>query len=132
MISKKIWWKKVTKSIIFIILCCCLTFSVFELLFDNKKEISINKNNYNEITNLLLEEYEKPEEITKVKLKVMLGDGELYLYRGLRLEQKKLIGEDSYLFQYLIEKGSDSGEKYIIFSSIFLIGILSLTRNNNL
>ena len=80
--------KKVIKSVIFIILCLCLIFSIFKLLFDNKKEVYINEKNKNELIEMLAKEYEYPDQITSIKLDVMLGDGELYLYKGLKLEKK--------------------------------------------
>ena len=116
--------KNVIKSIIFIILCFCLIFSVFKLLFDNQKEIYINKKNKNEIMEMLAKEYEHPGQITRIELEVMLGDGKLYLYKGLKLEKKMLIGENSNIFQYAIENGSNSGEKYILVVIISLVGIL--------
>ena len=51
-------------------------------------------------------------------------DGELYLYKGLKLEKKILIGENSEIFQYVIEKGNYSGEKYIVVIIISLAGML--------
>lgn len=116
--------KKVIKSVVFIILCLCLIFSIFKLLLDNKKELYINEKNKNELIEMLAEEYEYPDQITSLKLDVMLGDGELYLYKGLKLEKKTLIGENSKIFQYVIEKGSNSGGKYIIVIIISLVGML--------
>lgn len=116
--------KKVIKSVIFIILCLCLIFSIFKLLFDNKKEVYINEKNKNELIEMLAKEYEYPDQITSIKLDVMLGDGELYLYKGLKLEKKILIGENSEIFQYVIEKGNYSGEKYIVVIIISLAGML--------
>lgn len=116
--------KKSIKSVVFIILCLCLIFSIFKLLLDNKKELYINEKNKNELIEMLAEEYEYPEQITSLKLDVMLGDGELYLYKGLKLEKKTLIGENSKIFQYVIEKGSNSGKKYIIVIIITLVGML--------
>lgn len=116
--------KEVTQRVIFIILCLCFIFSIYKLLLDNKKEIYINKNNKNEIIEMLTEEYEYPDQITSLKLDVMLGDGELYLYKGLKLEKKTLIGDDSKVFQYIIENGRNSGEKYIIVIIILLVGML--------
>lgn len=116
--------KKIIKNVIFILLCLSLIFSIFKLLLDNKKEVYINEKNKNELIEMLAKEYEYPEQITKIKLDVMLGDGELYLYKGLKLEKKTLIGENSKIFEYVIEKGSNSGEKYIAISIISLVGIL--------
>ena len=116
--------KKVIKSVIFIIVCLCLIFSIFKLLFDNKKEVYINEKNKNELIEMLAKEYEYPDQITSIKLDVMLGDGELYLYKGLKLEKKILIGENSEIFQYVIEKGNYSGEKYIVVIIISLAGML--------
>ena len=116
--------KKVIKSVVFIILCVCLIFSIFKLLLDNKKELYINEKNKNELIEMLAEEYEYPDQITSVKLDVMLGDGELYLYKGFKLEKKTLIGENSKIFQYIIEKGNNSGGKYIIVIIISLVGML--------
>lgn len=116
--------KKVIKSVIFIILCLSLIFSIFKFLLDNKKELYINEKNKNELIEMLTKEYEYPDKITRIKLDVMLGDGELYLYKGLKLEKKTLIGENSKIFQYVIEKGSNSGEKYIVVSIISLVGML--------
>lgn len=116
--------KKIIKNIIFALLCLCLIFSIFKLLFDNRKEISVSGKNKNEIIEMIRKEYEYPEKITNVKLKVLLGDGKLYLYNNLKLEKESLVGEGSEIFQYIIENGDRSGSKYIIMCFISLIGLL--------
>ena len=90
--------KKVIINIFIIIFSITLIFSVFNFLFDNKKAIYINKENRNELLELIKEEYDYPEQITKLKLKVMLGDGDIYLYKHFKLEKKTLIGEGDDLF----------------------------------
>jgi len=123
--------KKVIINIFIIIFSITLIFSVFNFLFDNKKAIYINKENRNELLELIKEEYDYPEQITKLKLKVMLGDGDIYLYNHFKLEKKTLIGEGDDLFQYIIENGHNSGEDYIIGCLISLFGIIVCTSLRN-
>src|SRR5699024_2611135 len=113
--------------IFIIIFSITLIFSVLNFLLDNKKAIYINKENRNELVELIRKEYDYPEQITKLKLKIMLGDGELYLYNHFKLEDKFLIGEGSELFQYIIENGHNSGEDYIIGCFVSLLGIIVCT-----
>ena len=119
--------KKVIINIFIIIFSITLIFSVLNFLLDNKNAIYINKENRNELVELIRKEYDYPEQITKLKLKIMLGDGELYLYNHFKLEDKFLIGEGSELFQYIIENGHNSGEDYIIGCFVSLLGIIVCT-----
>lgn len=122
--------KEIIKELIFLILCITLTFSIIKLVFDNKKEIHINNKNKNEMIELISEVYEKPEQITKVQLKVLLGDGELYLYRNFKLEKKVLIGESKEIFMYICENGNKAGGKYIIMTIVSLVGMLVIKTSD--
>lgn len=124
LLKRGMFMKKVIINIFIIIFSIILIFSVFNFLFDNKKEIDINKENQNELLELIKEEYDYPEQITKVKMKTMLGDGELYLYNNFKLKEKTLISEESDLYQYIIENGNNSGEDYIICCFISLLGLI--------
>lgn len=122
--------KENIKKLIFIILCITLTFSIIKVVFDNKKEIHINNKNKKEMVKLISEVYEKPEQITKVQLRVLLGDGELYLYRNFKLEKKCLIGEGREIFMYICENGDKAGGKYIIMIIVSLFGMLVIKTSD--
>ena len=104
--------------------------------FRNAKEVYINSENEEELLEYISEEYNKPEKITKVKLRVLLGDGELSLYKGFLLEKKTVISDSSPLFDYVLEYGIENTYKYILTIFISIIGLfickINFTRRKSL
>lgn len=119
--------KKIIKKFFIIIFCISILGSLLGILFDNSKELRIKKDN-SELVKYISEKYDKPEEITRIKFKMLLGDGELSLYQKFSLKKKTLIVEGEPLFNYIIEHGKSNMNKYITIIVISSFGILGCKK----
>lgn len=124
--------KKIIKKFFIIIFCISILGSLLGILFDNSKELRIKKDN-SELVKYISEKYDKPEEITRIKFKMLLGDGELSLYQKFSLKKKTLIVEGEPLFNYIIEHGKSNMNKYIkiiVISSFGILGCKKQTKDS--
>lgn len=122
---------KNVKTMLIILFIICIFYSIFGIVFKNAKEVYINSENEKELLEYISKEYNKPEKITKVKLRVLLGDGELSLYNGFILEKQTIINEGTPLFDYVCEYGISNTYKYISIIFISIIGLLVCKAKNN-
>lgn len=127
---------KNVKTILIILFIICIFYSIFGIVFRNAKEVYVDSENEKELFEYISKEYDKPEKITKVKLRVLLGDGELSLYKGFLLEKKTVISDSSPLIDYVLEYGIENTYKYILTIFISIIGLfickINFTRRKSL
>lgn len=115
---------KNVKTILTILFIICIFYSIFGIVFRNAKEVYINSENKEELLEYISEEYNKPEKITKVKVRVLLGEAELSLYKGWLLEKKTIIDDGDPLCDYVCKYGIENTYKYIFTIFIPIIGLI--------
>lgn len=117
------------RNILIILFIICIFYSIFGIVFRNAKEVYINSENEKELLEYINEEYNKPEKITKIKLRVLLGECELSLYNGLILEKQTIIDDGAPLSDYVCEYGIENTYKYILTIFISIIGLFICKTN---
>lgn len=107
-----------------------ILFNVFRIfavsISSNQYQISVSSKNKEELIEMLEEIYEEPEKVTKIKLKIKLGDGDIYLYNNFNLMKKISVSESNSLFQYVLKNGTNPSFKFIIYIIITLLFLLVL------
>lgn len=103
-----------------------LIYSIFGLLFSNEYEILVTDNNRENINKMIEKYCDEPNKVTRIKLKPLLGDGDLYLYNNFILEKKIRVNEGDDIMIYMCENTLSVGLKYLINTIISLICILLL------
>ena len=118
----------VVKKFLYIIFVVVLIYSSINIFFHGttsiQYEVYITSKNRENIKTL--SEDKIPDNITRIKMKIMLGDAKLYLYKNFHLSKEIMVLDSAPIVQYIQENGINICFRYLIYILVCLIFMLFL------
>lgn len=122
--------KNKIKYIFIVVLIICIIYSLFNIVFRHGTELYLNSEKRTEIKEFINNEYNNVALITKIKIRILLGDAELSLYTGPILIKKVILNDEDPLINYVIDNGIDTDYSYISLITLSIIGLIICSVKN--